>query len=312
MKLSKCRFVIKPQQQLILSPYKGSALRGVFGLGLRDLLCPDIKRKCNECMAQDICVYSYVFETSILSEIRGQQKKIDAPRPFIIEPPLDQINYYGMDDRLAFHFILIGRAVDYIKTCIKAFQERGDMGIGTNNGKYFLENVTSINKDIERIIFDANSYRDDCQIIESSELLNEGTRLNSNRVTLRFLTRARIKYEGYPVTDLDFEIFMVNLLGRLESIARVHCDEKWEFDKIGLIKRSKDIRTIHNDLKWKELKRRSNRQNIEMKKGGLLGDITFEGELAEFMPFIKLGEFLHIGAGTAYGLGKYEIMGEEE
>ncbi len=189
-------------------------------------------------MAQNMCVYSYVFETSILSDIRGQKKKIDAPRPFIIEPPLDQINYYGMDDRLVFHFILIGRAVDYIKICIKAFQERGDMGIGINNGKYFLENVTSINKDIERIIFDGNSYRDDCQTIESSELLNEGNKLNSNRVTLRFLTRARIKYEGDPVTDLDFEIFMVNLLGRLESIAWVHCDEKWEFDKIGLVKRS--------------------------------------------------------------------------
>ncbi len=209
---------------------------------------------------------------------------------------------------MAFHFILIGRAVDYYKICIKAFQERGDIGIGTNNGKYFLENVTSINKDIEKIIFDGNSYRDECQIMESSELLNEGTGLNPNRVTLRFLTRARIKYNGDPVIDLDFEIFMVNLLGRLESIARVHSDEKWDFDKIGLIKRSKDIRTVNNDLKWKDLKRRSNRQNVEMEKGGLLGEITYEGELAEFMPFIKLGEFLHIGGGTAYGLGKYEII----
>ncbi|MFH1323401.1 MAG: CRISPR system precrRNA processing endoribonuclease RAMP protein Cas6 [Methanobacteriota archaeon] len=60
------------------------------------------------------------------------------------------------------------------------------------------------------------------------------------------------------------------------------------------------------------MKRRSNRQNMEMEKGGLLGDITYEGELAEFMPFIKLGEFLHIGAGTAYGLGKYEIMEDIE
>jgi len=153
MKLSKYRFTIKPHRELILPPYKGSTLRGVFGRGLRDLLCPDTGRKCSECMSQDLCVYSYIFETSVLSEIRGQKKKIDAPRPFIIEPPLDPINYYGKDDRLAFHFILIGRAVDYIKICIKAFQERGDMGIGTNNGKYFLENVTCINKEIERIIF---------------------------------------------------------------------------------------------------------------------------------------------------------------
>jgi len=35
-----------------------------------------------------------------------------------------------------------------------------------------------------------------------------------------------------------------------------------------------------------------------------------EGEFAEFMPFIKLGELLHMGKGTVYGLGKYEIKGE--
>jgi len=28
------------------------------------------------------------------------------------------------------------------------------------------------------------------------------------------------------------------------------------------------------------------------------------------MPFIKLGELLHMGKGTVYGLGKYEIKGE--
>ncbi len=61
MKLSKYRFVIKPQHQLILPPFKGSALRGIFGLGLRNLLCPDMKRKCSECTAQDMCIYSYVY-----------------------------------------------------------------------------------------------------------------------------------------------------------------------------------------------------------------------------------------------------------
>lgn len=310
MKLYKYRFTIKPKRELILPPYKGSTLRGVFGRGLRNLLCPDINRKCKECMAQDMCVCSYVFETSIVSEIKGQKKIIDVERPYIIEPPLDPINYYGLDDRLAFDFILIGPAVDYIHVCIKSFKERGDIGIGINNGKYFLENVISINKNIEKIIFDGNSYMDGSQIIESSELLNEGAELDLNRVTLRFLTPTRIKYENVIVQDFNFKIFIASLLRRLESIARIHCDEKWEFDNFKLIKRSEDIKTIYNNLKWKELKRKSNRQNIDVEINGIIGEITFEGELAEFMPFIKLGEFLHIGGDTVNGLGKYEIVGE--
>jgi hypothetical protein len=35
-----------------------------------------------------------------------------------------------------------------------------------------------------------------------------------------------------------------------------------------------------------------------------------EGKFAEFMPVITLGELLHMGKGTVYGLGKYEIKEE--
>ena len=48
-----------------------------------------------------------------------------------------------------------------------------------------------------------------------------------------------------------------------------------------------------------------------MKMGGFVGGMRFEGDLAEFNPFLVLGEYLHIGKGTVYGLGKYEILSEE-
>ena len=38
-----------------------------------------------------------------------------------------------------------------------------------------------------------------------------------------------------------------------------------------------------------------------------MGDITFERDLAKFLPVIILGKFLHVGKGTVYGLGKYEL-----
>jgi CRISPR/Cas system endoribonuclease Cas6 (RAMP superfamily) len=44
-----------------------------------------------------------------------------------------------------------------------------------------------------------------------------------------------------------------------------------------------------------------------MKMGGFVGEITFQGELEQFLPFIALGEYIHVGKGTSFGLGKYEI-----
>ncbi len=47
-----------------------------------------------------------------------------------------------------------------------------------------------------------------------------------------------------------------------------------------------------------------------MKFGGLLGSISYEGDLAPFMPYLALGEWLHVGGKTSFGLGRYRIMRE--
>ena len=38
---------------------------------------------------------------------------------------------------------------------------------------------------------------------------------------------------------------------------------------------------------------------------GFTGPIRFSGELEPFLPFIFLGEYLHIGHHTAFGHGQY-------
>jgi CRISPR/Cas system endoribonuclease Cas6 (RAMP superfamily) len=44
-------------------------------------------------------------------------------------------------------------------------------------------------------------------------------------------------------------------------------------------------------------------------RGGFVGDATFEGDLAEFLPALRLGELVHVGKGTTFGLGKYRLEG---
>ena len=44
-----------------------------------------------------------------------------------------------------------------------------------------------------------------------------------------------------------------------------------------------------------------------MKMGGFVGEITFEGGIGPFMPLIRASEVLHVGKGTSFGLGKYEM-----
>ena len=41
--------------------------------------------------------------------------------------------------------------------------------------------------------------------------------------------------------------------------------------------------------------------------GGLVGSVTYKGELAEFMPLLDFCSHVHIGKQTAFGLGKFKV-----
>ena len=64
---------------------------------------------------------------------------------------------------------------------------------------------------------------------------------------------------------------------------------------------------IQGDHSWIDWERYSNRQETKMKLGGFIGSITFEGDLEPFLPFLLLGEYIHVGKGTSFGLWEYEI-----
>ncbi|NOZ51787.1 MAG: CRISPR system precrRNA processing endoribonuclease RAMP protein Cas6 [Gammaproteobacteria bacterium] len=65
-----------------------------------------------------------------------------------------------------------------------------------------------------------------------------------------------------------------------------------------------------SNTRWDDWSRpqHSDLQKEQMKFGGLLGTITYAGDLEPFIPYLALGEWIHIGGKTSFGLGKYNIV----
>jgi CRISPR/Cas system endoribonuclease Cas6 (RAMP superfamily) len=76
-------------------------------------------------------------------------------------------------------------------------------------------------------------------------------------------------------------------------------------DYKGLIQRAEDVKTVSVKATWRDLKRYSNRQKKHLDISGFVGDVTYQGDIDQFAPFLFLGEYLHVGGGCTYGLGKY-------
>ncbi len=312
----KFNFHIRPEEPLILPAYKGSTLRGGFGNAFRRIVCALKSRECSGCLLKDRCIYSYVFETPPPPDTRIMRKYTSAPHPFIIEPPSGTRRGYGPEDELIFGLTLVGRAVDYLPYFIYTFDELGRTGIGRGRGKYELKKVTSSgagerDEDNGRII-----YSDDDRTLKSfrpSVLNLESGILNpdspaSGTLTLNFVTPARIIYNKHLVSDPEFHILIRNLLRRLSLICYFHCGgdpSAWDFR--GIIEQAKDIRVKDKNLRWHDWRRYSSRQETKMNMGGFVGEITFEGDISPFTDLIRAGEILHIGKGTAFGLGKFHI-----
>ena len=310
---SQFNFEMSAVDKLQLPAYKGSTLRGAFGHVFKKVVCTLRREGCHDCILKERCVYSYIFETPPPGNTSIMKKYPAAPHPFVILPPAGEKRHYVKDENLAFTLTLIGKATEYLPYFIYTFDELGRVGIGKGRGKYQLKKVSAVSnngkcKQEEIYGGEGKILKSGYETTKWKDLINNESLSNKNELTLKFHTPTRIKYREDLVLDLEFHILIRNLLRRISTLSYFHCANEINIDFKGLIRDAEKIETAKNTLSWKDWERYSNRQETRMKMGGFVGEITFKGNLGKFLPFIMLGEYIHVGKGTSFGLGKYEIQ----
>lgn len=264
-------------------------------------------------MLKQKCAYSYIFETPPPSDTKKMRKYPYAPHPFVITPPLEEEREYNQGDTLCFGLTLIGKSVEFLPYFIYTFDELGQIGIGKGRGKYKLVEVkTKKNHTEEEVIYSSADkiLRQNIKTAGLEEILDSFSHFSpSGLLTINFITPTRLKFEGRLSGTLEFHILIRNMLRRISLLSYFHCGEEMNLDFKSLIEKSYEVKVKKSNLRWFDWERYSNRQETKMMMGGFKGPITFEGEFETFLPFLLLGEYIHVGKGTSFGLGKYQIMG---
>lgn len=315
IRYQKYNFTIEASEPLALPYYKGSTFRGAFGNAFKKIVCALKRNDCRECLLKTRCVYVYVFETSPPegTEMMGMNKYESVPHPFVIEPPAESKRAYNRGDSLNFNLTLAGKGIDYLPYFIYTFEELGKIGIGKGKGKYkFLsvkdgdDPVYSIEDKVLR-----NTASKELDVPEDFEPGSDAYSDSGpeDMVTIRFLTPARIKHQRSLAVELEFHVLIRSLLRRLCLLYYFHCggqEPSWDYK--GMIREAERVVIEKDTLRWRDWERYSSRQDVRMKMGGIMGEVTYKGNLKPFTPILKAGGILHVGKGTSFGLGQYEIQ----
>lgn len=312
--LSCARYRVRFQalEGLDLPGYLGSTLRGAFGHAFRAVACPS--RIDEPCPIPSQCPYHLIFETSPPPGSDALRTHDEIPRPFVIAPADSEgaangdpaRRLFERGDEVSFELVLIGRAQEFFPYFVVALREVNRIGRGRQAVELQRIDALDATSNDSRAVYVAseNIVRGSAESIS----LEECAVAAPNRpITIEFLTQTRLKHEGKFVRTPEFRILFRRLLGRLSSLSRFHCGAPLEVDFRALIDQSASIRLTHDDTKWTRWQRYSSRQGRRIEWEGIVGRATYEGDFAPFWKHLMFGQFVHIGHGATFGLGRYRI-----
>lgn len=302
--LARYRLEWRATAPIRLPDYAGSMLRGAFGHALRQVSCMTKQTDCRGCPLLGTCPYPAIFAPPPPSRHSLQQFSA-IPAPYVIEPPPWGAHVIQPNAALVFHIVLIGRGLAELPLILLAWRRALARGIGPGDGRAELERVVHCGEESEREIHRPNQgtlLRHDATVavpMADRDGLDTTVRLN-------FHTPLRLQENGraLPPSRLCARVLLMALVRRTSLLSEFHGQGHAPCD-FAALRRDCEGLTETRRLQWQDWTRFSSRQQQAMALGGVVGTWDLHGRMGSFLPFLKLGQWLHVGKEAVFGLGAY-------
>jgi len=326
LRVGRFRFVIVPRELLLVPALnKGNMLRGGFGHAFRRLCCVPQCKDARNCPVGMSCPYKAIFEPSPPPGAEALSKNQDIPRPFVFRAPQSQQTRFETGQEFEFELVLIGRALDFLPYFVLAFRELAAEGLGLNRAKCDLQRVERI--DLRSDITGAANgkalvvYTSEDQLFRKAEAcetrewigrgIQNGSTSRDNesgqKVGIRFVTPTFLKADSEIIRRPEFHHVFKRLRDRINALSTFFGEGPIEADFRGLGERAEKIQTVSAHTDWVERFRTSSKTRQRHELSGFVGEATYEGNLYEFLPWLTLGELVHVGKHAAWGNGWMEV-----
>jgi hypothetical protein len=287
-------------------------LRGSFGLIFRRIACGPECPGARVCDRRAECPYARVFEPTAIGP--GPSGLADWPRPFVFRAA--DLDGRTIPPGESFHFDLhlFDLQRPAISHFVEAFSELTREGLGPRRGFVALANVSQLSLDRQPAIqlFDGeNILQPQGTSPEVLSLTPPPSPVSS--VMVRFVTPTELKSaqgasrgpESVPIPE--FAILAARVRDRISTLGALYGDGPLWLDFRAFRQRAAAVRIKRCDLKHVDVQRRSSRTGQIHPIGGFVGEVEYEGDLTEFVPYLHAACWTGVGRQTAWGKGQIVI-----
>ncbi len=127
-------------------------------------------------------------------------------------------------------------------------------------------------------------------------------------VRVEFVTPTELKADGGVVDRLDFGVLFARVRDRVATLRALYGAGPLDIDFQGMGERAAEVELVEQRIERVEVERRSSRTGQRHSIGGFVGEAQYRGELGEFIPYLRAGEWTGIGRQTVWGKGAIRIM----
>jgi len=261
----------------------GNVIRGALGRILRDTASP--------------AAYARLFEPG---KQLGQAPSglANWPRPFILRAGALDGRTVPEGSQFCFDVHIFDLRPAVLTYFHEAFAQFGGQGIGPGHGRVTLLRTEQVDLD------DRAAPLGDAPPL-SVDL--EPQKDPVERVEVRFLSPTELKNAGTIAPRPEFAILFARLRDRVSTLRALYGAGPLEIDFRALGDRAATVCMSRCDLQWEKVERKSGHTGQVHPLGGFTGSAEYEGELAEFVPWLRVARWVGVGRQTVWGKGEIDI-----
>ncbi len=304
------RFEFVALAPLYFPPGKASnVLRGALGIIFRSIACtPECRRDNNSkrCGLRHICPYAKVFEPIADG---GPSGLADPPRPFVFRAR--HLNGRSVARGEAFHFdlnlfSLDPETIDYF---VLTFAALAREGLGPTRGKAELRRVLRIAAGwLPEVTLFSPDHGLAASGIEPVSLSLQTSGVRTTTIRVEFVTPMELKQDQRIVERPDFPILFARVRDRIANLRAIYGSSPLELDFQDIGARAGSVRMVECLMRREEVDRRSSRTGQSHSIGGFVGVAEYEGDLAEFLPWLEVARYTGVGRQAVWGKGEIRLF----